>query len=349
MKFLKKISKIFNFKKKEKRKNILFISKKNTYKSKRKKKFNFFKTKFNFRNVSISDFYNKQNNNYVYYFIVWIILTTLSIYAFFFSDYFNIKKILIFENKIIERNIINMDLAYKSINNYQYKSIFFVDKKKIEKSLKNYQNNIKKVDIRRLFPNTLKIMLTPEKPVFNTKIDSTDYIILKNWSLVPSNKIKKLPEIKIFAKWLWKNDEIIDYKKIFDKKEIFYLKYLYSNFSSNFIFNKIFEIRFFPLEREVHIVLDNKTILIFSLGKNLKQQIEKAIILKKEKQKIFDSSFYIDLRITKKIFFCNKKISWQCKKNLKNIYHLKDKDFIFNINKKAKKLIDKKNKQKKEK
>jgi hypothetical protein len=60
---------VFKKIKRNKRTTKNFFSRKTTFK-RRRKKFSFFKLKFNFRNVSLSDYYNKGNKLYLYYFII---------------------------------------------------------------------------------------------------------------------------------------------------------------------------------------------------------------------------------------------------------------------------------------
>jgi hypothetical protein len=122
---------------------------------------------------------------------------------------------------------------------------------------------------------------------------------------------------------------ILDYKKLFNEKYIIYIQYIYENIKNNLWDLKIYKIRFFPIERELHIVLDNNTILIFSLWKDLKNELERFFIFKNLRKKDFLESYYIDLRIDKRIFFCLKSNLNICKNNYKKIYNLKEKDLDF--------------------
>jgi hypothetical protein len=179
-KFLKKYSK-------QKKKKIFVKPENSSFKTKRKKKFSSFRVNFNLKDLSLKEYYEKyqkrnETNHHSYYFFVGSVLVILSIYAFFFSDYFNVKHIIINPKD----NVTNVDMASKAVEEYRFKSIFFVPKDKIVEKLKNYQNNIKTVRVDRLFPNTLRIDVTSHKSVFNVNIENRNYLLLRNGTLVPA-------------------------------------------------------------------------------------------------------------------------------------------------------------------
>ncbi len=360
MEILKKIKKKLkkfqknNFFKKSKRKknNKIFIREKNnTFTAKRKKKFSNFRINFNLKDLSLKEYYEKyqkrnETNNYSYYFFVGIILIFLSIYAFFFSDYFNIKHIIINPKDEVS----NVNMASKAVEEYRFKSIFFIPKDKIKEKLKNYQNNIKNIRIDRLFPNSLRIDIDSYESIFNVEIDNVNYLILKNGSFVPSKVDKNLPFLEIYYKDL-SSKWILDYKKIFKNKYINLIKYAQITFLENILNTKIKKIQYYVLEKEVHLVLEKNTILIFSLNKNIKWQFENLLLFYLNYNKNFDNIYYMDLRIPKKVFYCELKDAYKCKKNLKKIYNYKEKIIKTNkiSNKKNWKKIEIKKEIKKEK
>jgi len=70
--------------------------------------------------------------------------------------------------------------------------------------------------------------------------------------------------------------------------------------------------------------MENDTILIFSLDNDIEymSQIEKLVIFNKDYASIIDNNiYYMDLRIKNKIFYCDKKMSYQCNENIKSIYN----------------------------
>jgi hypothetical protein len=70
-------------------------------------------------------------------------------------------------------------------------------------------------------------------------------------------------------------------------------------------------------------------LLIYTLWRSLKEQIEKSVIYNTEHNLLSDSYLvYIDFRVMEKvwenkkekIFYCTKETEYQCKQNLKKIY-----------------------------
>lgn len=84
-------------------------------------------------------------------------LIALSVYIFLFSPYFQISpsKVLI----SAESDGIDINIAYRAIEDIYEQNLFFFDEQKLAKNLKKYQNNIETVRIDRLYPNGLKIII----------------------------------------------------------------------------------------------------------------------------------------------------------------------------------------------
>ncbi len=328
-KFLKTYSK-------QKKKKIFVKPETSFFRTKRKKKFYSFRVNFNLKDLSLKEYYEKyqkrnENNHNSYYFFVGGVLIVLSIYAFFFSDYFNLKHIIINPKD----NVTNIDMASRAVEEYKFKSIFFVPKDKIVEKLKNYQNNIKTVRIDRLFPNTLRIDVVSHKSVFNVNIENRNYLLLRNGSLVPVKVNKKLAFLEIYYKDL-SSKWILEYKKIFRNKYIEKIKYIQLTFLENILKTKIKKIRYYVLEREVHLILENNVILIFSINDDIKTQFENLLLFYVNNWKDFSIKegkksyklYYLDLRIPKKVVYCTVKDAYKCKNNLKNIYDYEEKKVI---------------------
>jgi cell division septal protein FtsQ len=81
------------------------------------------------------------------------------IYILFFSSYFAINAVY------IERtdDLSNIDIAYNVVPDLYGKPILTINKNKIIKSLKDLQANLNKVEISRVYPTSLKILLTSYK------------------------------------------------------------------------------------------------------------------------------------------------------------------------------------------
>jgi cell division septal protein FtsQ len=78
-----------------------------------------------------------------------------------------------------------MNLAYSSVDNIREKRIVNIDKKNIKTRIKEYQNNIKDIDITFTLPDTIKINLASYPIYFNTTIHDKPYYVTQNGSLVP--------------------------------------------------------------------------------------------------------------------------------------------------------------------
>lgn len=99
-----------------------------------------------------------------------------SVYVLFFSHYFSIKSI----DVIREDDVINIDIAYKSIERYRFKSIFLTNKFDIQRSLISHQPNIFDVSIRKVLPDNLKIIIKSYPELFQSTINDKNYFITQN-------------------------------------------------------------------------------------------------------------------------------------------------------------------------
>ncbi len=254
-------------------------------------------------------------NNITHYYMFILFILIISIIFVWFWPVFKITNI----NIIKKDSTTNMDISYKSVDDFRWISIWTVDKNSILKNLQNYQQNIANIKLDIVLPNSLNIIIDSYKWVFNTNINWKTYIITENWSLIPSSYSTELKELVV------KNDfdknVFLDYKKILDGE---YIKKIYSTYDfmkNNFISIKINKIVYYEVEREIHMTTDKNTILIFDLDGEIKNQIEKLAIFNKELLDINKIPLiYIDLRINNKIFYCTEAEKIQCNINLKSIY-----------------------------
>jgi hypothetical protein len=213
-----------------------------------------------------------------------------------------------------------MNIAYNAVDKYRWKNILSVDKKDILKNLKDYQQNIKNINLKISLPNTLKININSYKALFNTEINNKKYIITANWVLVPHSNIDNLKNIQIIKKF--DKNIFFDYKKIFNDSLIKNISYIINNLKENIINLKIENIKYYVTERELHIKTKQNTILIFNINSNINEQIKKITIFNKEQKSINTNDIiYFDLRVKNKIFYCSTENEYQCYQNLKNIYH----------------------------
>lgn len=310
-KIIKTTKKSFSSKKREKIKSRIILNKLEKQSSFNKRKS--LKLRFDFLRLPI--FFKK---HYIpYFFISWFIIAILSIFIFLWPI-FKVKNIEI----IKKENITNMEIAYKSIEDFRWESILKIDKTKILNKMTDYQQNIKNISLNVDLPDTLKITVESYKKLFNTQINWKNYIILENWSLIPTRNIdENLKSISINTE-IDKN-KFISYKKMFEEEYINRISEIIRKLKENLIDIKISKLSYYEVEREIHIETEKWLILIFSLDKydDINTQIKKLVIFNKEHKNINDSQIiYIDLRIKNKIFFCDIEEEYNCRINLKSIY-----------------------------
>ena len=313
--YLSKIKKFLNKYKKSKRptqkKSRLILSKieQTTFIKKRKQ------IKFNYSYLNkINHFLNKYSNKWYYLYIILFIIISLVLYISYWPT-FKIKYIEI----IKQDNITNMNIAYKAIDKYRWTNIFSIEKKDILKRLKDYQQNIKNINTSIKLPNTLKININSYKTIFNTTINWKTYLITENWTLIPSTYSKDLKELKII--YNFDKNKFLDYKKVLNSDFLKKITFIVNQTKENIIDINIKELKYYIIERELHIKTDKNTILIYNLSSQIKEQIKKLSIFNKEKININKSNIiYIDLRIKNKVFYCTNEKEYQCIQNLKSIY-----------------------------
>lgn len=256
------------------------------------------------------------HKNIKYYYISGLGLSIFLLIFLFVWPVFSIKFIEI-EKK---ENITNLDIAYKAVETIRWKSFLLSDGKDISEKLQSYQKNIKEVYIKKIIPNTLKIVIESYKGIYNTTINNKEYIITENGVLIPSKFSEELKELKFtknYPLFSW----ILDYKDVFQKKYMDNIEYTHKKISDNLLTEKLIEYYFFPTEREFHIDFEKGAKVIIDISWDIDEQIKKLVIFYKEHLK-WDLSWivYIDLRITNKVFLCKTETEFECRKTLKNIY-----------------------------
>lgn len=252
------------------------------------------------------------------YFLISIILLIVILIIVMLSPIFKVKYIEITKLD----NITNMDIAYKSVEDFRWKTIFNIKEMDVFNKLKNYQDNIRILDLNIQLPNTLKIKIGSFKKIYNVNIEWKNYIILENGSLIPKSKVDEDLNTLIVEKDFWES-MFLDYRNVFDPIYILKIKEIQRVIKDNIIDINIKELKYYENERELHILTENDVIFIFSLDSsdNIENQIRNLIIFNNESQQISKSDiYYIDLRIQNKIFHCPNENINQCEKNIKSIY-----------------------------
>ena len=272
-------------------------------------KFKLLKTKLEFENT----FQTIKKVNF-YYYLIWILLLLSSWYILFFSDYFSIKTIDVIRND----PWVNINLAYKSVEDFRYIPIIFADKKAIEDKIMAYQPNLNSITINKILPNNLKIVLGSYKKIFYFENENKKYEALENWTVIPTSSVDE--KNKINVKWLWVI-WVLDYKIIFNENQLDKIRQTLDLLKTKNSFFSIKELTYYKKEAELHIKTSDDIIIIFDLTKEINVQIEKLNIFYKKYQNVIKSwIIYIDLRINEKLIYCSTETQNSCINNLKLIY-----------------------------
>ena len=282
--------------------------------------FDFYRNKKRWFSLIINSVWDKTKKYKFHFIIVWTTLISLSLYIIFISPYFRISP----SKVIIERldTITDINIAYKSVENVYSSSIFLIDKDDIKRSLIWLQKNLKNVEIERLFPNWLKIILESYSPQFYTKFSGIDkwYIVTSNWVLIYEKNINKklynleINDANLIESWFF------DYKEWINENVMKKIILLRDTFKNTFTNKNISKLVYFKLENELHISLDSWTNLIFELNNDIYKQMALLKFYNDTNKDILNSweVFYADIRIPGKVFSCKDKVI--CRKNLVRIY-----------------------------
>jgi len=305
---IKKILHLFNKKKKYKNKIIPYSFYRKWKKLNKRKKYNL-KINLNIFNTNIF-----KNSTIINASIIFILLFVLFL---IFWPLLRVNKI-----EIIRKDYLtNIDIAYKSLDFLRWKSIFLLNFDNIKTKLKNYQINIKDINIKLSFPDLLKIEIGSYTWLFNTNINNKNYIITENGVFIPIKKYSQIKDLKIVYKKI-KNIPILDYKKVLSSKYLLKINYLINKLEENILSIKIKKSFYFKNERELHLVTKSWIRLIYDLSNTVDSQIKDTVILNKQYYKIYEGGLvYIDFRVKDKIYYCKDKIKQICLKNIDKIYN----------------------------
>ena len=225
---------------------------------------------------------------------------------------------------IIERldSITDINIAYKSIEDIYGSSIFSIDTDSIRDKLTSLQKNIKQVNISRLFPSGLKIIIESYKPQFFVRFPDSEksYILTSNGILV----YQKANDTGLYSLDLvdpsFSEMSFIDYKEGVPEASMPFILRARDFFKTTFPSVNIAKLTYFKSERELHIALESGLIILMRVAPDIDNQVL-SLKIYNDKNKDFINSGdmqYIDMRISGKIFVCKDKNI--CKNNLKRIY-----------------------------
>lgn len=248
--------------------------------------------------------------------LIWIISTVITIVFLFRAEYFSIQNITIESPD----SLTDINIAYNSIDSLRNKNIFRISHDKVLKKLQTYQPNISNISLEKQLPNAIKIITTLYPISLYAINEGQTYAISSNG-------------VAIKQKWEIKNQNIqtieiienkkssflnINYTKILEPSTITKISFLLRSFQDNLALFPSDKIQYYSRESEIHILLKNKTLLIFDSNWDIIEQIKKLIVFHKETKNL--KKIYIDLRIPNKVFHCDYDTEYQCRKNLKKLY-----------------------------
>tara|TARA_B100000941_G_scaffold284885_1_gene256207 strand:- start:218 stop:892 length:675 start_codon:yes stop_codon:yes gene_type:complete len=214
------------------------------------------------------------NKKYIFfYLIIFIILSSIHNSNFKNFNFFTINKI-----EVVGLNETDNLLLENKLTDLIGSNIFSLNKESFK--LINTVNLIKSYDVKKIYPNQVKVNLEPAVAIGVVKYFNEKVILGNNGKIINlKNLPKNVPEVT----------GTNDIKKVFQTIKIFN--------KSNFNIKNIKKINFFPSER-IDIELENDKKIRFPIDLTIRSlNFSKRLIEKEE----FNKSKIIDLRIPGKI------------------------------------------------
>ena len=214
-----------------------------------------------------------KKNNIFFLLIVFLILSSTHNSNFKYNNFFNVKKI-----EVIGLNKTDNVFLENEFTDLVGSNIFTLNKKSFE--LINSVNQIKSYNVKKIYPNQVKVYLESAKAIGFVK-KMNEFVILGNNGKIiePETLPKNIPEIT----------GTNDMKKIFQTIEI--IK------KSDFDIRKIKKINFFPSKR-IDIEFENKKKIKFPMNLKIDDLNFGFRVINDEK---FNQVKIIDLRIPNKV------------------------------------------------
>ena len=211
--------------------------------------------------------------NFFFYISLLVLLSSINNFNFKIDNFFNIKYIEVNGlTEIKNKKILN------ELENIIGKNIVFINRKYFVGL--NNRNDTKNLEIKKIYPNKIKINLTPAKPFCIIKTQSGEFILGDNGKKLDIKKSNIDLPISVGSN---------NINNIFNILNLFK--------SSNFDYYEIKNIIFFKSGR-FDIIMKNELLIKFPLETNQKQ-INYAKKLLNDKK--FVNSKIIDLRIKNRI------------------------------------------------
>ncbi len=212
--------------------------------------------------------------NYIFFLlIVFLILSSTHNSNFKYNNFFNVKKI-----EVVGLNKTDNAFLENEFTDLVGSNIFTLNKKSFE--LINSVNRIKSYNVKKIYPNQVKVYLESAKAIGFVKNMNELVILGNNGKIIESETLpKNIPEVT----------GTNDMKKIFQTIEI--IK------KSDFDIRKIKKINFFPSKR-IDIELENKKKIKFPINLKIDDLNFGFRVINDEK---FNQVKIVDLRIPNKV------------------------------------------------
>ncbi len=212
--------------------------------------------------------------NYIFFFLfVFLILSSTHNSNFKYNNFFNVKKI-----EVVGLNKTDNAFLENEFTGLVGSNIFTLNKKSFQ--LINSVNRIKSYNVKKIYPNQVKVYLESAKAIGFVKNMNELVILGNNGKIIESETLpKNIPEVT----------GTNDMKKIFQTIEI--IK------KSDFDIKKIKKINFFPSKR-IDLEFENKKKIKFPINLKIDDLNFGFRVINDEK---FNQVKIIDLRITNKV------------------------------------------------
>ena len=263
-----------------------------------------------------------------------LLLIFLVGYIIMLSPYFKISP-----NQILIEPLsdgVDINIVHRSVEFIHGKSLFSLDEPQLAKKIQENLLNVEQIRIDKLYPNGVKILIKSLPIQFDVTIfglENKRWGISSNGVFIPMADMKNsqnLKHLQLISTNL-QSELFLNYKKILSDKEMFVIRKIFEVFSVEWTDLQIARANYFLKERELHIVLESNTKIIFALNEDLqnwKNEISNDLLsqfitlktyISSHREKLVEGNlYYLDARISGKIFACTD--ANICQKNLVNIY-----------------------------
>ena len=163
------------------------------------------------------------------------ILILLSVYIIFFSPYFRISPTKVLIEPLDDT--IDVNLAYKAVENMYGSFIFSVDPNTIAHNIILLQRQIEKVEVDRLYPNGLKVLISGYPVIFVAQVArlEKEFLLTQNGVLIPGGTVSHegLQNLEIVSRNL-KEELFLEYKQAISQNLLDGILLVRSTFDTEF-------------------------------------------------------------------------------------------------------------------